>query len=149
TALRGALGVGRAERARPGTGLGEVAHACRSATDGAGGLELVGRAIVVEAVAALRHIAHPRRRTALRRALRVGRAEGAGSGTALRHVAHARRSSADGAGRLELIRGARVADAITRLRHVAHSGGGAALEAVGLFRVGRTTRARAGTRLRR
>src|SRR5207244_6428174 len=129
--------------------LSEIAQPCRSGTDGAGGLELIGRAIVVDAVAALRHIAYPRRRAALRRALGVGRAEGAESGTALRHVAHARRSSADGAGRLELIRGARVADAITRLRHVAHSGGGAALEAVGLFRVGRTTRARAGTRLRR
>src|SRR5439155_1054756 len=68
------LRIGGARRARPVTALLEVAGAGCGTTGGAGGDEAVGRTGVADTVAALRHVADACRRTADRRALRIGRA---------------------------------------------------------------------------
>src|SRR5205807_496507 len=71
---RRALRVRGARRALAGAVLGEIADAGRGAAFGRGGLEAVGRAVVVHPVAALGDVALPCGRTADRRALRIDRA---------------------------------------------------------------------------
>src|SRR5207248_1203378 len=84
-----ALHVGRAEGIRAGARLGWVAATDGGTADGAGGDEVVGRAVVPLPVAALGDVARACRRATDRRALRVGgRAVVAHPVAALRDVAH-------------------------------------------------------------
>src|SRR5207244_1602455 len=74
---RTALQIVRTLRARPGTRLRQVADA-RGRTAGRGSVgERVGRAVIAQAVAALRDVTDPGRAAAHRRALVVGRTLGA------------------------------------------------------------------------
>src|SRR5439155_1656382 len=71
-ALGRALGVGGAVRGRAGAEVVHVAHPGRGAAHGGRGLEVVGGAVVVHAVAALGVVAGTGCRPALGRALGVG-----------------------------------------------------------------------------
>src|SRR5439155_81356 len=119
-ALRRALAIRRAGGSRPGTALGQVAGSSRGSTLGRGRLERVRRTIVADTVAALRYVAHSRRRATLRRALAIHRAGGSRPGTALGQVAGSCRSSTLGRSRLERVRRTIVADTVAALRYVAH-----------------------------
>src|SRR5262249_6181065 len=98
------LRVGRAVRSGTGAVLGEVAGAGRGPADGGAGDESVGRAVVVHTIAVLGHVTDTGRRTALRRALRIGRTRAARAGAGLRQVAHAGRRAAHLAAAAELTR---------------------------------------------
>src|SRR5262249_11046924 len=117
--------IGRAARARPVTGLGDVAGTRRRTADerGTGALEPVRRTGVVDAVAALGDVAVAGGRPAFGGALRIGRTGGARAGAVLGEVAVAGRRPADGAARLELIRRTGVVHAVAVLGDVAVAGG--------------------------
>src|SRR5439155_75203 len=100
---RRALGVGRTRRARSGAILGQVADARRRPAQRGRRREVVGRAVVADAVAALGDVARARGRAADPPALHVGRAEGIRAGARLGRVAAADRGPADGAGRDEVV----------------------------------------------
>src|SRR5206468_3442798 len=87
--------IGRAEGARPGAALGDVAVAGRRAAFGARREQDVGRARVADAVTGLCDVAVARRGPADVRALRVRRARRTGAGAELRCVAVARGGAAD------------------------------------------------------
>src|SRR5439155_562325 len=70
-ALGRPLGVGGAVRGRAGAEVVHVAHAGRGTAHGGRGLEVVGRTVVVDAVAALGHVARARRGPGHRRALLI------------------------------------------------------------------------------
>src|SRR5439155_963135 len=114
--------VGRTSCARPSALLVRIAEVSRAdPARGVCGLERVRRTIVADTVAALRYVAHPRRRPALRRALAIRRAGGSRAGAGLRQVAGSSRGSTLGRGRLERVRRTIVADPVAALRYVAHS----------------------------
>src|SRR5213078_10384 len=114
-------GTGRPE---PGAELRRVALIAGRTAEEARRAERVGWTRVVQPVAALRHIAVAGGGSAHRRALRIGRA--AGAGAVLRHVAHTRGGTAgrrrvdEGVGR------AVVPDSVAELGDVAQAGAGAA-----------------------
>src|SRR5439155_8431169 len=141
TAHAPALHVRRAQGGRPGADLRRIAAAAGRTADGAAHHERIGGAVVADAVAALRDVAHARRRATDRRALHVRRTCGVRARTALGDVARARRRAAHGARRRERIRGARVGDAVAALGDVARPGRrpahGPALQ-IGRARGGRT-----------
>src|SRR5439155_1671361 len=122
-----ALGVGGAVRGRAGAEIVRVAHAGRGAAHGGRGLEVVGGAVGVDAVAALGLVPEAGCRPALGRALGVGRAVGGRAGAEVVRVAHAGRGAAHGGRGLEVVGGAVVVDAVTALGLVAGAGGGPAL----------------------
>src|SRR5581483_310864 len=95
--------VGRARRVGSVAGLGDVADAGRGAALGSRGDEDVRGAGVGHTVARLRDVAAPGRRTADRRALRVGRAIDSGPRAVLRRVTRAGRRTADRRRRCELV----------------------------------------------
>src|SRR5207244_1943872 len=127
----GALRVGRAVGAVPGTALGEVALAGCTAADHARGLEAVGGTAVADPVAGVGHVAVPGRRPAHRprvpgRVLAVAAAAVAGVGRARVAVV-----GAGGAG--SALRVGRTVGVVagTALGQVALAGGGATLRARG------------------
>src|SRR5439155_1353039 len=97
-----ALGVRGTDRTRPVAVLFEVAGAGCGTTGGAGRLEPVGRTVVPDAVAALRHVANARCGPADRGALGIGGTVDARPGAVFRQVAHAGSGPTDGSGGLEL-----------------------------------------------
>src|SRR5207249_4496786 len=101
--------------------LGQVADSSRGSTLDRGRLERVRRTIVANTVAALRYVAHSRRRPALRRALAIRRAGGSRAGAGLRQVADSNRGSTLDRRRLERVRRPIVANTVPALRYVAHS----------------------------
>src|SRR5439155_1609000 len=121
-----ALGVGGAVRGRAGAEVVHVAHAGRGAAHGGCGLEVVGGAVVVDAVAALGVVAGAGCRPARGRALGVGGAVGGRAGAEVVQVAHAGRGTAQGGRGLEVVGGTVVVDAVTALGLVAGAGGGPA-----------------------
>src|SRR5213080_483665 len=87
----------------------------------------VRRAVVVDAVAALGHVARAGGGPALGGALGVGGAVGGRARADVVHVAQAGRGAAHGGRRLEVVGGAVVVHAVAALGHVAGAGGGPAL----------------------
>src|SRR5207249_4686968 len=128
------------------TALGQVADSSRGSTLDRGRLERVRRTIVADPVAALRYVAHSRRRPALRRALAIRRAGNSRPGTALGEVAGSSRSSTLGRGRLERVRRTIVANTVAALRYVAHPRRGATLRRALAIRRAGGSRAGAGLR---
>src|SRR5439155_885582 len=117
----GLLQVRAAGSGRAGAGLRGIADAGGRATLGPGGLEAVGRARVVRAVAALVGVARGRRGAADVGLLGIGRAGGAGTGAQLRGVADTGRRPTHRGGRLEAVDGARVVRPVAALGHVARA----------------------------
>src|SRR5207244_3254123 len=103
------------------------ALAGRGAAHGGRGLEAVGRAVVVHAVASLGVVARAGRRPAHGHALGVGGAVRARAGTLLGDVALAGRGAAHGGGGLELVRGAVIVHTVATLVVVAGACRGPAL----------------------
>src|SRR5207249_8476126 len=95
-ALGRALGVGGAVRGRAGAEVVQVAHAGRGAAQGGRGLEVVGGAVVVHAVAALGVVAGAGCRPALGRPLGVGCARRGRADAEVGPGAHSGRSAAHG-----------------------------------------------------
>src|SRR5439155_11804979 len=122
----GALQIRRTRGGEPRARLGRVARAGRGTTHGARGRERVGRAVVADAVAALRDVARARRRPADVRALRVRRTARSTPGAALGQIAGAGGRTAHDDGRQEAVGRAVVADAVADLGDVAVAGRGAA-----------------------
>src|SRR5204863_5175589 len=98
-------------------------------------LQAVGGTRVVDAVAALGHVAGSRGGAADGRALRVGRTAGAAARAEIGHVALACRWAAGDACGLESVGGTHGARARAGLGDVAWTGGGAALDATRLERI--------------
>src|SRR5439155_413420 len=115
----GALGIGGTVDARTRAVLRQVANSRSGPTQRPAWRERVRRTVVADAVAALRHVAHPGRGPADGRALRVGRTAGARPGTALREVADAGCGTTRCAGGDEAVGRTGVADTVAALRHVA------------------------------
>src|SRR5207249_3831722 len=126
-ALGSALGVGGAVSGRARAEVVHVAHAGRGAAGRGPGREGVGRAVVVEAVAAIGAVAGAGGGAARGRALGRGRAVGGGARAEVVHVAHAGRGAAHGGRGLEVVGGEVVMDAIAAFGVVAGAGGGPAL----------------------
>src|SRR5207249_3062899 len=141
-ALGRPLGVGGAVRGRAGAEVVRVAHAGRGAAHGGRGLEVVGGAVVVDAVAAFGDVARAGRGPALGRALGVGGAVGGRAGAEVVHVSLPGPGPAQGGRGLEVVGGAVVVDAVAALGVVAGTGGGPALGRA--FGVGGAVRGRAG-----
>src|SRR5439155_77296 len=122
-----ALGVGGAVRGRAGAEVVSVAHAAAAAAHGGRGLDGVGGAVVVDAVAALGVVAGAGRGPALGRALGVGGAVRSRAAAEVVHVAPADRGPAHGGRGLEVVGGAVGVDAVAALGVVAGAGGRPAL----------------------
>ena len=118
----GPLRVGRAGGARSRARVGRVAHADRRSADGGGGLERIGGARVVRAVAALLDVTRTGHEATDARPLRVWRAGGARAGAELGRVAGAGRRAARGRRRLEGVGRAVVVRPVAALDRVAGSG---------------------------
>src|SRR5207253_1469201 len=127
TAHGRALGIGGAVRGRARAEVVCVAHVRRRAAQGAGGLEVIGRTVVVHAIAALGVVAGTGGGPALGRALGVGGAVGGRARAEVVYVAHPRRGAAQGGRGREVVGGAVVMDAIAAFGVVAGTGGGPAL----------------------
>src|SRR5439155_225545 len=122
----GTLGVGRAVDPRAVAVFLQVTHAGRETAGGAGRGDVIGRAVVGDAVADLVDVADTGGGPADGRALGIVRARGARPGAGLRHVADAGRRATDGAAGNEAVGGTGVADPVAALRHVAEAGRGPA-----------------------
>src|SRR5207249_292476 len=145
-ALRRALRIRRAGRARAGAALPQVADARRGAADRAG----IPRRVLAGVVRAVAGVG--RARVAVvgargaARLLGIGRAARPIARAELRHVARARPRAADLGGRREGIGGTIIAHPVTALGHVAGTGRRAALRRA--LRIRRAGRIRAGAALR-
>src|SRR5207253_6057242 len=107
-----ALGVRGAVRARAGARFGDVAVPGRGAAHGGRGLEAVGWAVVVHAVALLGVVARAGRRPAHGHALGVGGARRARARAFLGDVARAGLGAAQGGRGLALVSGAVIVDRV-------------------------------------
>src|SRR5206468_2986444 len=121
TAHGRALGIGGAVRGRARSEVVRVAHARRGAAQGGRGLEVVGGAVVMDAIAAFGVVAGTGGGPALGRALGVGRAVGGRARAEVVRVAHAGRGAAQGGRGLEVVGGTVVVDAVAALGHVARA----------------------------
>src|SRR5205823_3531507 len=143
----GTLGVGRAVDPRAVAVFLQVTHAGRQTAGGAGRGDVIGRAVVGDAVADLRDVADTGGGPARRGALGVRGAVDRRPVAVFLEVTDAGRETAGGAGGGNVISGAVVADAVAALRHVADAAGRAAdRRALGVVRA---RGARPGARLRK
>src|SRR5207245_2208304 len=122
----GALGVGGAVDPRAVAVLLQVTHAGREPAGGPGRGDVIGRAVVGDAVAHLVHVADTGRGPAHRGALRVRRAVDARAVAVFLGVPGAGRAAAGRARVDDVIGRTVVADAVAALRHVTDTGRGAA-----------------------